>query len=163
VSPRVRSGLRFFPTEGVRMSKGEEFEESSEGFRNLRKAYEKAISERDAALAEVAPLRTQIRTRTIADKLGELGVNTKVARFIPADVELDKLDGWLGENADVFGIDLSPKDDTANTAEAAAQSRVNGVESGGTALPSGDEQAAQQVGTLSEADLRAAIFNAQLG
>lgn len=142
------------------MSDVDEFEPTTEGMKNLRKAYEKAVSERDAALTEVTSLRGTVRTRTISDKLTELGVNSKVARFIPADVELEKLDVWLGENADVFGISLAPKDDAANSAEAAAQARSAQLEG---SLPGGDAAEAKNVAAMSIDDLKAAIWNAQAG
>lgn len=141
-----------------------EFEETSEGFKNLRKAYEKAISERDAAVTEAATLRSTVRGHTISSKLTELGVNAKIARFIPETVELDKLDPWLAENADVFGITLGQNnDDTANEAEAAAQSRLNGIDTGGASVPAGDVAEAKRIAGLSRDDLLADIFNAQRG
>lgn len=143
----------------------EQFEESSEGFKNLRKAYEKAISERDAAVKDANDLRGTVRGHTISSKLTELGVNSKIARFIPESVELDKLDTWLGENADVFGITLGQQapDDTANTAEAAAQQRLSGIDTGGAVIPAGDAAEAKRVASLSKEDLLADIFNAQRG
>jgi hypothetical protein len=144
------------------MSDTNEFEETTDGFKNLRAAYNKLKTERDAAVSEASTLKAQVRTRSIGDKLGELGINSKISRFIPADVELDKLDSWLGENADVFGIDLTPKSDDPS-AEEQAQSRLSGLEGTGSSLPSGDAQQAAAVSQMSQDDLLKAIFNAQMG
>lgn len=78
--------------------------------KKLRKAErlkEKKIKELESELSEI---RTARRSDVINSVLSERGVNTKVAKFIPSDVEPtpDALNSWLEENADVFGIQLAP-------------------------------------------------------
>lgn len=77
--------------------------------KKLRKAErlkEKKIKELESELSEI---RTARRSDVINSVLSERGVNTKVAKFIPSDVEPtpDALNSWLEENADVFGIQLA--------------------------------------------------------
>lgn len=77
--------------------------------KKLRKAErlkEKRIKELESELSEI---RTARRSDVINSVLSERGVNTKVAKFIPSDVEPtpDALNSWLEENADVFGIQLA--------------------------------------------------------
>lgn len=76
--------------------------------KKLRKAErlkEKRIKELETELSEIRGAR---RTDVINSVLSERGVNTKIAKFIPSDVEPtpDALNSWLEENADVFGIQL---------------------------------------------------------
>jgi hypothetical protein len=60
--------------------------------------------------------------------LTERGLKSGIAKFIPSDLEKDNLDSWLLENAEVFGLDLTAKDETAD-AEAGAQQRLANVQS----------------------------------
>lgn len=62
----------------------------------------KALKERDSELEE---FYTTSREQDIASALEEMGVNPKIAAFIPDDVEdIDDLEKWLGEYGDVFGV-----------------------------------------------------------
>lgn len=77
--------------------------------KKLRKAErlkEKRIKELEGELSEI---RTARRSDVINSVLSERGVNTKVAKFIPSDVDPtpEALNSWLEENADVFGIQLA--------------------------------------------------------
>lgn len=77
--------------------------------KKLRKAErlkEKKIKELEGELSEI---RTARRSDVINSVLSERGVNTKVAKFIPSDVDPtpEALNSWLEENADVFGIQLA--------------------------------------------------------
>jgi hypothetical protein len=77
--------------------------------KKLRKAErlkEKRIKELEGELSEIRSAR---RSDVINSVLSERGVNTKIAKFIPSDVEStpDALNSWLEENADVFGIQLA--------------------------------------------------------
>lgn len=74
--------------------------------KKLRKAErlkEKRIKELESELSEIQTAR---RSDVINSVLSEKGVNTKIAKFIPSDVEPtpDALNSWLEQNADVFGI-----------------------------------------------------------
>lgn len=102
--------------------------DDSKLLKDLRKQIDKLTQERDNALAAHAPLQAKLRQREIADVLTERGLKPKIAKFIPADVEMDKLDSWLQENAEVFGLDLSAKSED-HDAEADAQKRIASVDS----------------------------------
>jgi hypothetical protein len=102
--------------------------EDSKLVKDLRKQLGTLSKERDDALAALTPLQTKLRQRDIADVLTERGLKPSIAKFIPSDVEKDGLDGWLQENAETFGLDLSAKDEVAD-AEASAQQRLAGVQS----------------------------------
>lgn len=83
--------------------------ESGNAVKELRKANrakEKALKEMQAELEQ---LRQDRRQRTIKEVLGARGVNDKIAKFIPQDIDSDEesVSRWLDENADVFGFETS--------------------------------------------------------
>jgi hypothetical protein len=85
--------------------------ESGNAVKELRKANrakEKALKEMQA---ELETLRQDRRNRTIKEVLGARGINDKVAKFIPQDIDSDEesVSRWLEENADVFGFEVSNK------------------------------------------------------
>ncbi len=85
--------------------------ESGNAVKELRKANrakEKALKEMQAELEQ---LRQDRRQRTIKEVLGARGVNDKIAKFIPQDIDSDEesVSRWLDENADVFGFETSNK------------------------------------------------------
>lgn len=110
------------------MSDDEYDGDDSKLVKDLRKQINALSKELDEAKAESGPLRAKLRQREIADVLTERGLKPKIAKFIPADVEMDGLDSWLQENAEVFGLDLSAKEET-HDAEASAQRRIANVDS----------------------------------
>jgi len=85
--------------------------ESGNAVKELRKANrskDKALKEMQAELEE---LRQDRRQRTIKEVLGARGINEKISRFIPQDIDSDEesVSRWLDENADVFGFEASNK------------------------------------------------------
>jgi hypothetical protein len=92
--------------------------------RNQLKAQTKANNE---ALEELKGFRQEQRTQKLASKLTEKGLNAKVAKLVPQDVE--DVDAWLTEYGDVFGIKQAETETPAP--EAAAQSRVSNLEAMG--------------------------------
>jgi len=58
--------------------------------------------------------------------LEELGVNPKIAAFVPDEIEdLDELSEWLGEYGEVFGISFS--DEPASTLDAGSIQAVEAM------------------------------------
>lgn len=140
----------------------DEFENESEGIKNLRSQYDKLQKESGEKDKMLADLIRRDRTRTIQDKLGEHGVNPKVATFVPESVELDKLDVWLGENADVFGFNLKQPESPENAAEHAAQQRISGFSGSGS--DQNENPDLQAVLTAQSAqDIENLIYAAQVG
>lgn len=78
------------------------------GPKALREALAKQKAENEALAKSLEALRTKDREREIKDR----GLSPKVAKFIPADADLEK---WLEENADVFGITPSEAAQTQAT------------------------------------------------
>ena len=75
--------------------------ETENGPKALREALAKQKAQNEAIAKELADLKAEKRTRDLADTLKDKGLSPKVAKFIPADVELDD---WLKENGELFGV-----------------------------------------------------------
>jgi hypothetical protein len=117
----------------------DDFDTESSG-NDLVKQLRKAAKQKDK---EIAELRSQFdglnkaqRERSIKDALERRGVNSKIASFIPQDIEPteDSVSKWLEDYADVFGIDLGQAQTTnVDPANAAAYKRMtNTAEQGMT-------------------------------
>jgi hypothetical protein len=100
--------------------------------RKQLKAKERELSEKENALNSLSYAQ---RERAIKDTLASRGVNSKIASFIPQDIDPteESVSKWLEDNADVFGIELSQNQarPNVNPADAAAYKRMtNTVETG---------------------------------
>ena len=108
--------------------------------RKQLKAKEKELSEKDSALNNLS--KTQ-RERVIKDALASRGVNSKIAAFIPQDIDPteESVSKWLEDYADVFGIESSQTQATPNVNpnDAAAYKRMtNSADSGVSPEHNGD-------------------------
>ena len=129
-----------------------EYEDDDDDYTNdssndLVKQLRKASKQKDKELQE---LRSQFenlskgqRERAIKDVLATRGVNSKIASFIPQDIDPteESLSKWLDDNADVFGYESSQTQATPNVdpAQAAAYKRMtNSADSGASPEHNGD-------------------------
>ena len=107
---------------------------------NLVKHLRKTAKDKDKELQELKSkfesLNKAQRERTIKDVLESRGVNSKIASFIPKDIEPteESVSKWLEDNADVFGAQTSPKLVTPNIDpnDAAAYKRMNNTTDSGS-------------------------------
>jgi hypothetical protein len=106
---------------------------------DLVKQLRKATKQKDKELAELKAqfenLNKAQRERAIKDALESRGVNSKIASFIPQDIDPteESVSKWLEDYADVFGIETNQNQATPNVdpAQAAAYKRMtNAVETG---------------------------------
>jgi DNA uptake protein ComE-like DNA-binding protein len=106
---------------------------------DLVKQLRKASKQKDKELQE---LRSQFenlskgqRERAIKDVLATRGVNSKIASFIPQDIDPteESLSKWLDDYADVFGFESSQPQATPNVdpAQAAAYKRMTNTADAG--------------------------------
>lgn len=97
--------------------------------RRAERAKDKQLKE---ALAELESLRKFQRESTISQVLNEKGVNPKVAKFIPADIELsaDSISAWLNDNGDLFGFAAQAKESPMSTEDIGALRQMDMVASG---------------------------------
>lgn len=73
--------------------------------KGLRAQLEAALNDKKALETQLSELRGKVRQADVSSVLTAKGVNSKVAKFIPADVEgAEAIGKWLEENADVFGF-----------------------------------------------------------
>ena len=108
---------------------------SNDLVKQLRKASKQKDKELQELRAQFENLSKGQRERAIKDLLASRGVNSKIASFIPQDIDPteESVSKWLAEYADVFGIEVSQNQATHNVdpAQAAAYKRMtNAVESG---------------------------------
>ena len=122
-----------------------EYEDDDDDFTNdssndLVKQLRKASKHKDKELQE---LRSQFenlskgqRERAIKDVLATRGVNSKIASFIPQDIDPteESLSKWLDDYADVFGYESSQTQATPNVdpAQAAAYKRMTNTADSGS-------------------------------
>ena len=108
---------------------------------DLVKQLRKATKAKDKELAELKAqyesLAKANRERAIKDALASRGVNSKIATFIPQDIDPteESVSKWLSDYADVFGVDTGSNQATPNVdpAQAKAYQRMtNAVEQGVT-------------------------------
>ena len=97
--------------------------------RRAERAKDKQLKE---ALAELESLRKFQRESTISQVLNEKGVNPKVAKFIPADIELsaDSISAWLNDNGDLFGFATPAKESPVSLEDLGALRQMDMVASG---------------------------------
>ena len=116
----------------------DDFDLDSSG-NDLVKQLRKATKQKDKELAELKAqfenLNKAQRERVIKDALASRGVNSKIAAFIPQDIDPteESVSKWLEDYADVFGYETSQNQATPNVnpADAAAYKRMtNTVETG---------------------------------
>ena len=103
--------------------------------KQLRKATKQKDKELSELKAQFENLNKAQRERAIKDTLASRGVNSKIANFIPQDIDPteESVSKWLEEYADVFGYQVEEKPQTPNVdpAQAAAYKRMtNTVEQG---------------------------------
>jgi len=87
------------------------FDSDTDLVKKLRKAnrlQEKKIKDLENNLGSLTKAQ---RERIITDTFASRGINTKIATFVPADLEAseDAISAWLDEHGDVFGVQKSQR------------------------------------------------------
>ena len=125
----------------------DDFDTPSNDGGDLVKQLRKATKAKDKELAELKAqyesLAKSNRERAIKDALASRGVNTKIASFIPQDIDPteESVSKWLEDYADVFGIETGQTQATPNVNpnDAAAYKRMtNSADSGVSPEHNGD-------------------------
>jgi hypothetical protein len=118
---------------------------TSDSGNDLVKQLRKAAKQKDK---EIAELRAQFegvskaqRERNIKDVLESRGVNSKIAKFIPSDLDPteESLSKWLDDNGDVFGFATESNQPVVDPAQAAAYKRMNNVTEQGITPDASDD------------------------
>ena len=116
------------------------------GNNDLVKQLRKAAKQKDKELQELREKFEGIskaqRERNIKDVLESRGVNSKIAKFIPSDLDPteESLSKWLDENGDVFGFQVADSNQpVVDPATAAAYKKMNNVTEQGLTPDSHDD------------------------
>jgi len=110
---------------------------STDLIKQLRKANKQEEKELAELKAQFEGLSKSQRERAIKDALAARGVNTKIASFIPQDIDPteESVSKWLESNADVFGIQTTESQQAHNIDPTQAkqyQRLTNAAEQGNT-------------------------------
>jgi len=109
---------------------------SNDLVKQLRKASKQKDKENQELRAQLDSLSKGQRERAIKDVLATRGVNSKIASFIPQDIDPteESLSKWLDDYADVFGYESSQTQATPNVdpAQAAAYKRMTNTADSGS-------------------------------
>ena len=127
-----------------------EYEDDEDDFTNesdnLVKQLRKANKQKEKELAELKAqfegLSKAQRERAIKDALESRGVNSKIAKFIPSDIDPteESLSKWLDDNGDVFGFQASESNQpVVDPAQAAAYKKMNSVTEQGLTPDASDD------------------------
>ena len=116
---------------------------STDLIKQLRKANKQKEKELAELKAQFEGLNKAQRERAIKDALAARGVNTKIASFIPQDIDPteESVSKWLESNADVFGIQSTESQQAPNIDPTQAkqyQRLTNAAEQGNTPNASAD-------------------------
>ena len=116
---------------------------SNDLVKQLRKASKQKDKELNELKAQFESLNKAQRERAIKDALASRGVNSKIASFIPQDIDPNEesVSKWLEDYADVFGIEVGQTQATPNVDpnDAAAYKRMtNSADSGVSPEHNGD-------------------------
>ncbi len=116
---------------------------SNDLVKQLRKASKQKDKELQELRAQFDGLNKAQRERAIKDALASRGVNSKIASFIPQDIDPteESVSKWLEDYADVFGIEVNQTQATPNVNpnDAAAYKRMtNSADSGVSPEHNGD-------------------------
>ena len=105
---------------------------SDDVLRKVRRAERAKDKQLKELQAELEALRKFQREATISQVLAEKGVNPKVARFIPADIEMssDSISNWLTDNGELFGVAAPTQQSAADVNDIAALRQMDAVTSG---------------------------------
>lgn len=97
--------------------------------RRAERAKDKQLKELQA---ELDSLRKFQREATISQVLAEKGVNPKVAKFIPADIEMssDSISNWLTDNGELFGVAAPVQQSAVDMNDINALRQIDAVTSG---------------------------------
>ena len=108
---------------------------SNDLVKQLRKATKAKDKELSELKAQFENLNKAQRERAIKDALESRGVNSKIASFIPQDIDPteESVSKWLEDYADVFGYESSQTQATPNVnpADAASYKRMTNTADSG--------------------------------
>ena len=143
-------------------------EETQPKENDLVKQLRKANKQKEKELAELKSqfenLSKSQRERAIKDVLEARGVNSKIAKFIPQDLDPteESLSKWLTDNGDVFGIQQATPQSTVDPQQAAAYKKMNKAVDAGLTPDSNDDLLKKILNTQTKEELDEVLRNSGL-
>ena len=140
-------------------------QESNDLVKQLRKQLKQRDKELNEFKSQFENLSKAQRERAIKDALESRGVNGKVAKFIPQDLDPteESLSKWLEDNADVFGFQVEDKQQpVVDPAQAAAYKKMNNAVDQGLTPDSTDDIMRKLLSAGSKEELDEIIKNSGL-
>ena len=106
--------------------------------RKALKAEQKRAKELESNYQELTKSQ---RERIIKDALASKGINSKVAAFVPADIQAseDAISAWLDNNADVFGYTTNTQQPAVDQRDIKTMQKMDNVLTGADSPTPGDD------------------------
>jgi len=130
--------------------------ESNDLVKQLRKANKQKEKELADLKAQFEGVSKAQRERSIKDVLESRGVNSKIAKFIPSDLDPteESLSKWLDDNGDIFGFQATESNQSVvDPAQAAAYKKMNGITEQGLTPDSSEDLMRKLMSANSKEDL----------
>lgn len=91
--------------------------QDGEGIKALRKAIKAKGKENEELKERIAALEAQSRSGSVADYLGQHGLDPRVAKFYPGDkpTTADAVAEWVDENRELFPVQQTNNSDPSKT------------------------------------------------
>ena len=143
-------------------------EETQPKENDLVKQLRKANKQKEKELAELKSqfenLSKTQRERAIKDVLEARGVNSKIAKFIPQDLDPteESLSKWLSDNGDVFGVQQATTQSAVDPQQAAAYKKMNKAVDAGLTPDSNDDLLKKILNTQTKEELDEVLRNSGL-
>jgi hypothetical protein len=138
----------------------EEYSETSKPSGNgLRAQLEAVLAEKRELEAKYQEAQKDLRNRSIQETLASIGVNARVAQFIPSNVnDKDSILQWVTDNADVFNIQIGGNQAVAPQATVdpsivASSARLNNLSSAAQSPSKIQDIEARIAGATTKAEL----------
>ena len=94
-----------------------------------RKQLKEAQNARKQFEEELAGMKSEVRQRSVADILKSKGVNPKVAKFVPNEIEDEEaISGWLEENSELFGGPVADTESGVSNETRSEMQRANALQ-----------------------------------
>ena len=127
--------------------------------RRLEKEQSKKIKELEQQLGSY---KVAERESTVQYVLESMGVNPKIAKFIPQDIEvnLETVENWVKDNADIFGVQIQQEKPVENQSLATLR-QIDTITAAGQAPIGVDDMMLRIDQAQSAEEITAMIFGAE--
>lgn len=138
------------------------FDSDTDLVKKLRKALkveQKRNKELESTLGELSKSQ---RERVLKDVFTSRGVNPKVAAFVPNDLDASEeaISQWLETNADIFGVQVSPKQQI-NSSDVASLRQMDDVTAGALSPDKAEDMSIKIQSAQSADDILNLIYGSQ--